>query len=214
MIEIISIEASDKEKIKEIVNIHLKTFEGFFLTFMGKGFLTKMYLSYCEHNYSELTAALENGKVLGFLAYSKDMSSLYKFMIKKHLLSFAWYSLGAFFRKPKVFMRLLRAFLKPKETQRVDKYIELASIGVLPEEKSKGVGTELINNLKSKIDFNEYDYITLETDAINNDAANSFYLKNGFVLEKEYFTHEGRKMNEYRFCAESSEKNNEYALHT
>ena len=57
----------------------------------------------------------------------------------------------------------------------------------------------LIDTLKSYVDFNEYAYITLETDAINNDAANHFYLKNGFVLEREFTTNEGRKMFEYRY---------------
>ena len=34
-----------------------------------------------------------------------------------------------------------------------------------------------------------------------NDIANRFYLKNGFVLEREFVTAEGRRMNEYRYGA-------------
>lgn len=197
--EIRSISNIEKEAINDIVSIHLDTFQGFFLTFMGRGFLKLMYRSYVEYNNSGILVAFENEKPIGFLAYSGDLSGLYKYMIKKRLVLFAWYSLGAFFRKPTVFIRLVRAFLKPGEAKRNEKYVELASIGVTPNIKSKGVGSKLIDTLKSNIDFNEYSYITLETDAVNNDGANHFYLKNGFVLEREFETNEGRKMFEYRY---------------
>ncbi len=193
------LDSLDKKILDEIAKIHLETFQGFFLTFMGKGFLRRMYQSYILHSDSCLLAAQEDGKTIGFLAYSTNMSGLYKYMIKHSLIPFAWYSLGAFLRKPKVFMRLIRAFLKPGEALRDEKYIELSSIGVSPEVKSKGVGTALIEKMKQEIDFNEYEYIKLETDAVNNDLANHFYVKNGFVLEGEYETREGRKMNEYHY---------------
>lgn len=199
MIEIRNVQSTEKELIDEIVSIHLSTFQGFFLTFMGRGFLYHMYCSYCEEKQSGLLVAEENGKSLGFLAYSGDMSGLYKYMIKKKLVVFAWYGMGAFLRKPAVFVKLLRAFLKPSESKRDEVYMELASIGVNPDMKSQGIGSLLIDALKRSTDWNKYAYITLETDAINNEGANQFYLKNGFVLEREYETYEGRKMNEYRF---------------
>lgn len=197
--QIKSITKTEKEIIDDIVSIHLDTFQGFFLTFMGRGFLRLMYRSYVEYNDSGILVALEDEKTLGFLAYSGDLSGLYKYMIKKRLIPFAWYSMGAFFRKTTVFMRLIRAFLKPGETKRKEKYVELASIGVAPSIKSQGIGSQLIDALKSKVDFNAYDYITLETDAVNNDGANHFYQKNGFVLEREFETNEGRRMYEYRY---------------
>lgn len=200
MIEIREVEKDEKKVIEEVVNIHVSTFTGFFLTFMGKGFLKQMYRSYCEHEKSQLLIAKdEQGETLGFLGYSYDMSGLYKFMIKRRFVLFAWYSLGAFLRKPKIFMRLIRAFLKPNESKREENYVELASIGVDPQKKAKGIGTLLIDELKRRVDFKSYEYITLETDAVNNEAANKFYLKNGFSLERTYETREGRKMNEYRY---------------
>lgn len=189
----------DRKIVNAIVEIHLSTFQGFFLTFMGKGFLHQMYTSYLLHTKSNIIIAVDDCKVVGFLAYSSDLSGLYKYMIKHRLLQFGWYSLGALFRNPKTFMRLFQAFLKPNEAKRDVNYVELASIGVLPEEKSKGVGSILINELKNNVDFSKYKYITLETDAINNEAANNFYRKNGFILERCFETNEGRKMNEYRF---------------
>ena len=202
MIAIREVKSEEKELINDIVSIHLNTFTGFFLTFMGRGFLNQMYRSYCDHDESGLLVAEDNGKAVGFLAYSGNFSGLYKFMIKTRLVPFGWYSLGAFFRRPSAFMHIIKAFLKPSEVKREEKYVELSSIGVDPTIKSKGVGSLLIDELKKIVDFDKFDYITLETDAVNNDGAIHFYQKNGFVLERRYETDEGRKMFEYRFVGE------------
>ncbi len=197
--QIRSITTKEKETIERIVSIHLETFEGFFLTFMGRGFLKLMYRSYVEHPASGVLVAFEEEKPIGFLAYSGDFSGLYKYMIKRRLFPFAWYSFLAFLRKPAVFMRLVRALLKPGEAKREEKYMELSSIGVDPAIKSHGVGSQLIDALKAQVDFSEYAYINLETDADNNEGANHFYRKNGFVLMREFETKNGRRMYEYHF---------------
>lgn len=201
---------ADKDTINDVVSIHLNTFQGFFLTFMGRRFLKLMYRSYVEYDNSGVLVAFDDyDKPIGFLAYSGDLNGLYKYMIKKRLIPFAMCSVGAFFRKPAIFMRLLRAFLKPSESKREEKYIELASIGVDPNIKLMGVGSRLIAALKSKIDFDHYAYITLETDAVNNEGANRFYQKNGFIIEREFETNEGRRMFEYRFYKRPEETENE-----
>ena len=197
--EIRKVDVKEKQIIKKVVQIHLDTFKGFFLTFMGRGFLTLLYKSYCQYKESGLLVAFEDNEPVGFLAYSGDYSGLYKYMVRRKLIPFAWYSLGAFFRKPKVFIRLLRAFKKSDDVKREEKYIELASIGVKPDSKSKGIGSLLISFLKQETDFEKYKYISLETDANNNKVANKFYLKNGFILARTYKTKESRLMNEYRY---------------
>ena len=198
MVTIREVKSDEKKIIDEIVTIHLNTFTGFFLTFMGRGFLRQMYQSYCDHEESGLLVAEGDGKTVGFLAYSSDFSGLYKFMIKTRLVQFGWYSMGAFFRRPSAFLHIIKAFLKPSEVKRKEKYVELSSIGVDPNVKSKGVGSKLIEKLKKLVDFEEYAYITLETDAVNNEGAIHFYEKNGFIRERMFVTDEGRKMYEYR----------------
>lgn len=187
------------EYVDDIVDIHIKTFTGFFLTFLGKGFLKHLYKGFIEHNVSNVIGTFDDGKLVGFLAYSEDISGFYKYLIRKGLLPFAFYSAAAFFRKPGIMLRLLRAFTYSKSSKRSEAYVELSSIGVLPEAKSRGIGTMLIDELKRSIDREKFSYIKLETDKPNNDAANAFYIKNGFVLSGSYTTREGREMNEYQF---------------
>lgn len=69
MVTIREVKSDEKKIIDEIVTIHLNTFTGFFLTFMGRGFLRQMYQSYCDHEESGLLVAEGDGKTVGFLAY-------------------------------------------------------------------------------------------------------------------------------------------------
>lgn len=194
--------SSEKQITNEIVEIHLQTFQGFFLTFLGRGFLRQLYKGYCAYDKSALLVAMNNeNRPIGFLAYSEDISGFYKYLIKSKLLPFAWYSFYAFCRQPSSIIRLLSAFFKPGKSKRNENYIELASIGVSPEIKSTGIGSALIEELKTNTDFNRFQYICLETDAENNEASNEFYLKNDFSLFKSFETPEGRKMNEYRYAS-------------
>lgn len=189
----------NKAFVDDIVEIHMKTFTGFFLTFLGKGFLKTLYSGFMAHPRSGVVVALDDGKPVGFCAYSEDLSGFYKYLIKKKLPQFAWYAAGAFFRKPKVLFRLLRAFTYSGESRREEKYVEISSIGVAPEVKNKGIGSELISSVCKAFEGEEFKYVKLETDKENNEGANKFYQKNGFELARSYETPEGRKMNEYRY---------------
>ena len=69
MMQIRKIEMGEKAVIDEIVSIHMNTFTGFFLTFLGRGFLNLMYQSYAEYKDSGIFVAFEEEKPVGFLAY-------------------------------------------------------------------------------------------------------------------------------------------------
>lgn len=194
------VDANEKDVLKDVVRIHMDAFSGFFLTFMGKGFLKQMYASYSEHKDSTLLVAIDDeGSVVGFFTYTYDMSGLYKYMIKKKLIPFAWFSLGAFLRKPKVFMRLIRALLRPSESERKEKYVMFTSLGVDTTKTCRGAGSMLFNKGKESVDFSKYEYISLETDVENNENTNHFHQKHGFKIFREFKTPEGRRMYEYRY---------------
>lgn len=185
--------------VNDIVEVHMNTFTGFFLTFLGKGFLRTLYKGFMEHSESGVIVALDNDKLIGFCAYSDDLSGFYKYLIKRKLPQFAWYALGAFFRKPKVLFRLIRAFSYSGESKREESYVELSSIGISPDVKNRGVGSKIIKELCEITDATKFEYIKLETDRNDNEGVNHFYQKNGFVLDHSYETPEGREMNEYRY---------------
>ena len=200
MAEIHELETASLEYIKAIAELHKKAFPSFFLTQLGVPFLRTLYSGYMEVRDSGIIVAEEEGKLVGFIAYSNDYPRFYKGLIKNHLIKFAFCSIGAAIRHPSFIKRLLGAFKKSESVVKTERYVELASICVDPDIESKGVGSALINYLKNIVDFNKFAYINLETDADGNDGVNRFYEKNGFKLERMFTTAEGRRMNEYRFA--------------
>ena len=197
--EIIQIDSHDKQAIESIVTLHKITFSGFFLASMNRGFLRYLYRSVCEYEESTLLAAVDGDKLIGFIAFGKNISNLYKYMIKHHIIPFMWYSLLAFLRKPSICGKLFRALKMPKRSKRDSNSVKVSSIGVDPEYREQGVGSKLLDAVKVSVDFSTIDYITLETDKIDNDPANAFYIKNGFRLSYVFETPEGRVMNVYHY---------------
>lgn len=199
MVTIRNMTASEQASIRKLSRLHSRAFPDFFLTQLGVGFLDALYKGYLEDERSGIIVAEDNGRLAGFIAYSYDYPNFYKGLIKHHLLKFALCSAGAAIRHPSFIKRLLGAFKKSDSVVKNEKYVELASICVEPKMGKKGIGSKLIDHLKGMVDFEKYAYINLETDAVNNDPVNRFYVKNGFKLAGSYYSAEGRKMNEYRF---------------
>lgn len=190
---------SNDKILSRLSSLHMKAFPNFFLTQLGYTFLKTLYKGYSEDENAGLIIAEKDGNIVGFIAYSKDYSNFFKGLVKRHLNMFFICSIGAIIKHPTFTKRLLGAFGKSESVKKPEKYVELASICVDPENENSGIGSLLIDYLKSIVDFEQYEFINLETDAIDNDAVNIFYQKNGFVLERQYITAENRKMNEYRY---------------
>lgn len=193
------IEPTERDALEIVVDLHLLTFKGFFLSSMNRGFLRCLYQSMCEFEDSTLLMAFDGERPIGFIAYVTNISNLYKYMIKRHLLTFGWHSFLAFLRKPSICAKLLRALKMPSKTKRDSHTVKLSSIGVDPDYRKHGVGSRLITEMKNNTDFEVIDYITLETDAVDNDHANKFYQKNEFKFSYQFVTPEGREMNVYHY---------------
>ena len=203
MILVKQLKKSDVGYTDDIVRLHMKAFPGFFLTQLGRPFLTALYIGYLEDNESGIIVAEYGEAVVGFVAYSNDYPRFFKQLIKKHIIRFAWCSALAAIRHPSFAKRLFKAFKKSNSVVKNEKYVELASICVDPATENKGIGTKMIDYLKSIVDFDSFSYINLETDSYDNEEVNRFYIKNGFRLSDQYVTEEGRVMNEYRFVPET-----------
>ncbi len=191
------VETKDLEDVNQIVEIHLSSFPGFFLTFLGKGFLKYLYKGYIKHSDSGIIVASEENQIIGFLAYSTNLSEFYSFLLKKYFIPFAWYGFLGALRSPESFFRIIRALRYPKVMNDNEKYVEISSIAVDPRVQTKGIGSNLIKFLCEFLLDSPFRKIKLETDAENNEIVNAFYQKNGFKIEKKKNTPEGRRMNYY-----------------
>lgn len=190
-----SLEAFD---IKHVVDVHLSSFPGFFLSFLGQSFLSLFYSGVCSAPegiaFVYLNAA---GIPAGFVAGTSNPGGFYSRLLKRDWLKFALASIIPVLRKPSIIGRVARAVSHPADNPIGDDVAGLFSIGVLPELQGSGAGKKLVQAFLEEAKKRGCKRVFLTTDRDNNDAVNSFYKKLYFTIERQYVTPEGRRMNEY-----------------
>jgi ribosomal protein S18 acetylase RimI-like enzyme len=189
---------------RDVVNIHLDSFENFFLSSLGSEFLRLFYTAILEDESGISIVCEMEGKVAGFVVGTDRPSGFYKRLISKNIFSFGLAALPTAIKNPGQFPRLVRSLQVPQQYQKPDKQANLMSLAVSPAAQKKGIGRALIEEFANQCSRRRVDIINLTTDAQNNDQVNSFYQKFGFVLSHEFTTVEGRKMNEYQLPVEKA----------
>lgn len=182
--------------------MHLQGFEGFFLSFLGRNFLSLLYRSLLEDRDGVLLVRAEDRKVAGFVAGVTCQAGFYRRVLAKKALGFAWAAFGAFVRRPAIAPRLLRALRRPAEARRGSAEAGLLSIAVRPEDQGKGIGQELVRAFGEQLAARGVKSYCLTTDRDNNGRTHRFYQKLGFRPVTEFVTPEGRAMTEYQMSLE------------
>ncbi|MFA6175750.1 MAG: GNAT family N-acetyltransferase [Phycisphaerae bacterium] len=185
--------------VKQVVDIHIKAFPSFFLTFLGRGFLKEFYKSFlCDSQGVGFVAIdQETNDILGAIVGSLNPNGYFKRLLKRKWFAFCIASVGAVLRKPAVIKRLFRAVFYRGDAPDGQERSLLSSIAVSPDAQGRGVGKALVKRWLEEIKSRKSSGAFLTTDAENNQAVNSFYQNLGWKLESSYSTHEGRKMNRY-----------------
>lgn len=181
----------------DVVSIHLRSFPGFFLTFLGPCFLRLLYSEIIAIPDSVALVALENEQVVGFVAGVTQQSNFYGQLARRRLFAFAHASLSAAIRRPSIIPRLFRALNYSRSSQEAVAQAQLMSIAVSPDAVGKGIGQQLVKVFLDEMQAQGISSVSLTTDRVNNERVNSFYQKLGFELARTYVTPEGRAMNEY-----------------
>jgi GNAT superfamily N-acetyltransferase len=182
---------------KVIVSIHLNSFQGFFLTFLGPNFLRVLYQSISEDPSGIGFIAEDPGGTGAFVMGTTQPSGLYERLLRKHWWQFGWAALPALVKKPGILPRLLRAFAMPGQELPTPKCGNLMSIAVDPSFQGRGLGKQLVIAFLTEAARRGCTHVNLTTDALGNEPTNAFYQKMGFELYRTYTTPEGRRMNDY-----------------
>jgi ribosomal protein S18 acetylase RimI-like enzyme len=184
--------------IAKVVQVHLSSFPGFFLSFLGPRFLSLFYSGVCLAPEGIAFVYLNPfGEPAGFVAGTSNPRGFYSRLLKRDWLKFAFASIGAVFRRPTVITRIARGLFHPASNPVGNDVAGLFSIGVLPELQGTGAGKKLVQTFLDTASARGCKRVFLTTDSDNNDAVNAFYEKCCFTLERQYVTPEGRNMNEY-----------------
>jgi ribosomal protein S18 acetylase RimI-like enzyme len=180
-----------------LVTIHLASFPGFFLTFLGQDFLALLYQNIQRDLDGIVLVAAGNDRIEGFVAGVTRQTGFYRRLVEKHKWAFASATLGAVLRRPTILPRVLRALRRPEDAQQAAAEACLMSIAVRPESQGRGIGKELVEAFCRELAERGAKAVCLTTDRDHNDGVNRFYQKLGFTVGRSYVTPEGRHMNEY-----------------
>lgn len=184
--------------IERVVNIHLQSFPGFFLSFLGPRFLTLYYQRVCISPEGICQVFLDStGNPSGFVVGTCNPRGFYSRLLRCDWLRFCLASLGTICRSPKIIVRLARALHHPRGNPMGEGIAGLFSIGVLPELQGTGAGKKLVAAFLTEARQRGCRRVFLTTDRDNNEAVNRFYASLGFQIERQYETPEGRRMNEF-----------------
>lgn len=184
--------------VRAVTEVHLAAFPGFFLSFLGRGFLEQLYRGIVDDPTGIAFVATSSGAVSGFVAGTSAPARFYRRLLGRRVVAFAWHSGLAVLRRPGSLPRLLRAFTKssdapPEATARA----ELMSLAVHPLHREGGLGAQLVEVFHSGAVALGARSVFLTTDASGNENVNRFYERCGFTLSRTFTTPEGRSMNEY-----------------
>ncbi len=183
--------------LPEIVQVHLRSFPDFFLTFLGPGFLELLYRNIALDSEGILLVAEVDGAVAGFVAGVTRQDGFYRRLIRRQKWSFAWAALGAALRRPAIVPRLWRALRRPSDAAESIAEACLMSIAVSPAFQRQGIGKQLVEAFCQELAARGELTVGLTTDRDHNEATNHFYQQLNFKLARSFITPEGRAMNEY-----------------
>jgi colanic acid biosynthesis glycosyl transferase WcaI len=187
-----------EEDIAGIVDVHISSFDHFFLTFLGPRFLKLLYREIINEKGSVAFVAVSpENHVIAFAVGVNNQVSLYRRLAMHRWLAFALASLGTALLHPRIIPRLFEAFAYIGKSRAAACPALLMSIAVGPEGKGKGIGRELVERFIGAMAEEGIDRVCLTTDRDNNERANEFYIKTGFTKVREFQTRQGRWMNEY-----------------
>ena len=186
-----------RSDIPDVVRVHLASFEGFFLSFLGDRFLQLYYESICD--FRQLCfVATRDSEIVGFVAGIDNSFSFYRSLLRYRMHRFAMAAVPALLQRPSIAPRLVRALLKGSQGEAgKENSVTLTSIAVHPDVQKGGLGHELLQRFMDEALSRKIRRIYLETDAVGNEPVCRFYEKEGFVVSREYTTPENRKMREY-----------------
>lgn len=196
--DLYDLKKSNNIHIAEIVSIHIGAFPGFFLTDLGKDFLSVFYLALIRDDSTIFWGIKGDSQFEGFFVASSSPFGLYSRLFKKNIFKFFLPLTFAFFKNISLLRRMITSFISlnayvvPNEYSAV-----LLSICVSPSSSGKGIGKILLAKLERELALKGHKGYYLTTDKNDNQATNHFYISYGFQLH--YVFKQGtREMNVYK----------------
>lgn len=183
--------------IPSIVDVHIKSFEGFFLTLLGKYFLSELYEAFAFRDTGVLRVLCdEDGNVIGFAAGTVNPAKFYSGLRKDKAIFFLLKALPSLISNPILVIKKLwyALFYKGEKPFALSNSALLSSIAILPDLSGRSLGKKLLVDYEESVKSLGCVSLYLTTDMSGNDGVVTFYERNGYGVESEFLQADGRKM--------------------
>lgn len=183
--------------LPQIVSVHQKAFDGFFLTKLGPAFLCQLYDAFAFRRGGVLRVLCgEDGRIVGFAGGAIEPDSFFRNLRKEKGFAFFVRALPGLMKNPVLVLKKLwyAVFYKGEVPSTLSQAALLSSIGVAPEMAGKSFGRQLLNDFERVVYDKRANSLFLTTDKHGNDSVVAFYLRNGYKIESEFIQADGRNM--------------------
>lgn len=176
-------------------NLHIQGIPTGFISSLGLGFVAALYEAITEDKNSFGFVVVEDDKVLGFVAFSTNLSKLYKHVAFKKGFKFGFILAGRIFSIQTV-KKIWANIFYPKKMRRMNlPDAELLSIVIAPEGRGKGIAKQLIEKSFEECANRGIDKVKVLV-GTDNEPANKLYQKCRFDLIAQINSH-GTSSNVY-----------------
>jgi len=177
-----------KDHSLQVASLHISGISTGFISSLGQKFVSALYEAIAEDKNSFGFVAVENDKVLGFVAFTTNLSKLYKYVVLKKGFKFAFVLIRKMFSF-KVLKKVWDNIFYPSKMRNMDlPDAELLPIVVAPQGRGKGIAKQLVGAGFQECRKRGIDKVKVLV-AVQNEMANKLYLKCGFELVAQIENH-------------------------
>ncbi|NIA07970.1 MAG: GNAT family N-acetyltransferase [Actinobacteria bacterium] len=175
------------EHVVTVALLHKENISSGFISSLGPTFIKQLYrgIAGCESAFC--LVALEEDRVLGFIAGAESVGKLYKsVLLKRGLLMSA--CLVRFVFSLRTISKIFQTLLYPSRTSQEYPPAEILSVAVAPDARRMGVGHKLMHAALDEFKRRGIGEVKVAVAAANK-PANQYYLKEGFQKAGAYDSH-------------------------
>jgi len=182
---------------KNLANLHIRAFPNFFLTTLGERFLKTFYESILNSSNGFGVAIFEDNCLLGFAIGTEKTHGFYRDLVSQNGINLFFSSLNSLVENPMKIVRIIKNLRGGNNIYQLNEGGWLLSICTNPEYWGKNISTLVLKRFEEEAEKRSLKKIWLTTDFLNNERANSFYLKMNYKLFMTFVNSNKRKMNLY-----------------
>jgi len=183
------------EDAAAVARLHAQSITQGFLSKLGERFLRQLYLGIARDEGSGVVVALRGQDVAGFCAYSRDVSSMYRRVLRARTFRLGLASLPRSLN-PLLIKEVFDTLRYPsKQSAKRLPPAEILSIAVAASERGTGVGNKLLEEAVEWVRQEGQSAIKVVAGA-RLEGANRFYIACGFEKVAEIVQH-GEILNVY-----------------